>query len=125
MEIKFDYGFEAKVPKIFLKEFREDRKEEIKKGELQEEDLFFEWLEEKFGDRKYDYYGKIVDKEIALFLIAEHLGTDYGDGGYPRDEVMEFKDNEFKYIIVCFGWANGENMKGGGYNFIGWKEKIK
>jgi len=118
MKIKFEYGDEeVEIPKVFLDGFKQAKKEE--------KDLT---IEEYFDELDYDnyseYYGKIVDKEMALFLIAKELGTDYGFGGYPREEYMNFEDNGFKYTICCFGWANDENLKSGGYNFIGYKEKI-
>jgi hypothetical protein len=128
MKIKFDYGYEAKVPKEFIETFEKEKKEALKNGEEIEwwkKATFGDWVEEGFEDLGSNYYGKIIDKEIALFLIAKHLGTDYGMGGYPREEWMEFKDNNFTYHICCFGWANDENMKSGAYNFIGYKEKIK
>ena len=127
MKIKFDYA-EAKVPKEFIKIFEEAKKEALRKGDdinFWKDATFEDWIADDFGDLFLDYHGKIVDKEIARFIIARDTGTDWGVGGYPRDEYMEFTDNGFKFTICCFGWANDENMKSGGYDFIGWKEKIR
>ncbi len=128
MEIEFDYGYEAtEVPKIFEEAFLKDKEEALKKGEDKEhweqDDnvIFDEWFGENYLG---DYHGEIVDKEIAKFLIAKECQSDYFDGGYPREEYMIFEDNGFEYTICCFGWANEDNMKHGGYNFIGWKEKL-
>jgi len=126
MEVDFDYGFKkVKVPKIFEDAFKEEKEINLKNEkdiEFWKNATFEDWLIERDTYNFYEYYGKIVDKEIADFLVAKECGTDFGQGGYPREEYMEFKENGFKYTIICFGWSNDDNMKSGGYNFIGYKE---
>lgn len=63
--------------------------------------------------------GKIVDKDLAIFLCDYMVNTPPFIGGYPISQVFTFEEDGKTYNILAFGWSNEDNDS---LYMIGFKE---
>jgi len=107
MKIKTDIQEEIEMPEILVKEFTETWQE----GEDKENYESFEvFIDNCGGELIYqclgEYDGKMVDKELAIFLRDYITNMIPSQGGYPTSEEFTFKENGIQYTILAFGWLN-------------------
>jgi len=94
MKIKLDLG-ETEVPKSLIDKWQ-THKEDYEHIE--------EFIRETFYDLLYECVGKIVHKDLAIFLRNYEVGIVPRWGGYCANEELAFEDSGNKYIIMAFGW---------------------
>jgi len=119
VKINIGFGHELDVPEIIVHEWqkRKDQYPEI-------EEFISEHIDEYLPDE-----GKLVDKDIAIFLcdfVSEHSPygfvsehSPYGGGYFVYDE-FSFKDRRNKYTILAFGWVSEDGKTD--MHMVGYKE---
>ena len=110
MKINIGFRHELDVPEIIVHEWqkRKDQYPEI-------EEFISEHIDEYLPDE-----GKLVDKDIAIFLcdfVSRH--SPYGGGYFVYDE-FSFKDRRNKYTILAFGWVSEDGKTD--MHMVGYKE---
>jgi len=126
MKIKLDLD-EIEVPKeieLAFKEAKEKRKNSSGWNGPLEDDDFYDWVGEYVYDLEYD--GKIVDKELAIFIVNMVTKDIPFEGGYPIENWMDFEAGDGYYYYVCaFDWTISCEDGKGRLQMIGYKEKIR
>lgn len=131
MKIKTDFSDELEVPEVIMSEIKAEW-EEYKANHS--DPTNYSDFDELVNDRAvitievvekvYDYLGradgKIVDKDLAIFLSNYVTSVEFTNGGYPIDKSFNFEDNGKKYTILAFGWNSGD--KNDPIYMIGYKE---
>ncbi|GAH37857.1 unnamed protein product [marine sediment metagenome] len=103
MKIKTDLHGEIEMPEILVKEFTEAWQEcENKEGYKSFEDFVDDIETETIYDCLHESNGKMVDKELAIFLQYYHAGIIPSQGGYPTSEEFTFEENGTQYTILAF-----------------------
>lgn len=118
MKIKIDIGDDLELPKVIedeLKEQWETAKEGYENIEAFLESVDFEII----GGYRSDSDGKIVDKDLALFLRDWETGIIPDAGGYPTSEEFIFEEKGTRYTVLAFGWLNEKYDR---LYMIGYKE---
>jgi len=142
MKIKLKLG-EITVPLVIEEAFRKAKEEGLKNKDKQKREWWEQfdddaecfcggwggWWGEQDGREMFEPSEvRLVDKEIAEFLIAMTVNEVPSGGGYPKEEWMTFEDNGFRYTVCAYGWSgNSEAMDRGGcdISLIAYKEKIE
>lgn len=107
MKIKTDIQGEIEIPEILMKEFTKawqecENKEGYKSFEDFVDDDGWEIIHTSLGECD----GKMVDKELAIFLRDYVTGIIPSQGGYPTSEEFTFKEKGTQYTVLAFGWLN-------------------
>jgi len=130
MELNTDIGaFKIKVPQKFVDLFKKAKEEalsnnrDVEYWEQDEEVCFEDWFWETLDIHK-NYYGKIVPKDIAEFLVNYAVMNVEMGGGYPIENWFYFKENGYEFGICAFGWTSSCEESKGELDMIGYKEKI-
>jgi len=105
---------ELVVPKIIADAYE---KEEWKDKTLNEDENFHSWWLETELEFFRPEEGKLVDKEIAEFIVSMEIGFEPSEGGSPIEVWFEFEDRDYKYSICTYGWEEGL------LRTVGYKEK--
>ena len=106
MKIKTDME-DIEIPEILMKEFTEAWQECKNKED-------YESLEDFVDDEGWEIIysflgecdGKMVDRELAIFLRDYVTSMIPSQGGYPTSDEFTFEGNETQYTILAFGWLN-------------------
>ena len=105
MKVKIDIGDDLELPKVI----EDDLKKEWEKAKADYKNIE-DFLESGDFETILDYLdecdGKIVDKELALFLRDWETGIIPAAGGYPTSEAFMFEEKGTQYTILAFGWLN-------------------
>ena len=112
MRIMTDLLGELEVPEVIIRDW-EKSKEHY--GDIEE------FIEDKVWDYLFSQKGKLVDKDLAIFLRDYMCGKEFLPwGGRLEYNQFSFKDGGNKYTILAFGWGdeNGQTK----IHIIGYKE---
>lgn len=113
MRIQFDRGGELEVPEVIIRDWEKHREQ-------------YEDIEEFIRDNAWEYLstheGKLVDKDLAIFIRGYEIGNIPSWGGYCADTEFSFEDAGNKYSILAFGW-NDENGRPD-IHMVGYKEEL-
>lgn len=107
MKIKTDIQGEIEIPEILMEEFTKawqecENKEDYESFEDFVYDGEFDIIYSSLGECD----GKMVDKELAIFLRDYVTSIIPSQGGYPTSEEFTFEENGAQYTILAFGWLN-------------------
>lgn len=105
MKIKTDRE-EIEMPEILMKEFTEAWQEGENKNYESVEVFIDNCGCELIYQRLGECNGKMVDKELAIFLRDYDTNMIPFQGGYPTSEEFTFKETGTQYTILAFGWLN-------------------
>jgi len=126
MRIKTDFNGELEIPKVIadeiVKEYGVDYGCIISGGNRFDIDGWDLDFGEIIGERLSDCGGKIVDKELAIFLRDWVVNTSTGEGGYPISEETTIGVNK-EYTILVFASAGEEKYRD--INIIGYMGENK
>jgi len=110
VKINTDWG-ELEVPEVIIREWEKCKKQY---GEI----------EDFISEKVYEYLmpdgGKLLDRDLAIFLRDYVCGHTPPWGGRFDEKQFSFKDGGNKYTILAFGWS-GENGKPD-IHMVGYKE---
>ena len=110
MKITLDLG-ETEVPKVIIDKWKKHKREY---GDIEE------FIRENAWEFLSSYEGKLVDRDLAIFLRDYEVDNIPRQGGYSAGKEFSFKDAGNKYTILAFGW-NDENGEPA-IHMIGYKE---
>jgi len=110
LKVVTEFG-EIKIPKVIVDEWKKHKREyaDIK-----------EFIGEKASEFLSSYEGKLVDKELAIFLRDCELDSMPRGCGPPISEELSFEDAGNKYTILAFGWSDENGVPH--IHMIGYKE---
>ncbi|OGO22153.1 MAG: hypothetical protein A2Z28_07670 [Chloroflexi bacterium RBG_16_51_9] len=99
MRIETDRGGELEVPQAIIRDWEKSKEH-------------YGDIEEFIRDNVWDYLrsqeGKLMDKDIVIFLHDYETGHIPPWGGHCADNHFSFKGGKSKYTVLAFGW-NDEN----------------
>ncbi len=111
MKMKTDLLGEIEISKIITDEWEKHK-------------VGYEDIEEFISENAYDFLmqcqGKLVDKELAIFLCNYNIGIIPAWGGYHADAQFSFEDSGHKYTVLAFGWNDDSGRPN--INMIAYKE---
>lgn len=106
MKIKTDME-DIEIPEILIERFTEAWQEcENKEGYKSFEDFVCDDGWEIIYSSLGECNGKMVDKELAIFLSNYVTSMIPSQGGYPTSEEFTFEESGAQYTILVFGWLN-------------------
>lgn len=95
MKIRTDLLGEIEIPKIITDEWEKHKAD-------------YEDIKEFISENAYNFFmqcqGKLVDKELAMFLRNYSIGIIPAWGGYHADTQFSFEDSGHEYTVLAFGW---------------------
>ena len=134
VEEKLDLGV-IELPVIVMEKMKEihsslDEEEKKEFGEKFDYNSFFKELQDCYGWCEWinSFDGKIVDKELAEFLIQYNAIVISDNGGYPINQFFEFNSiHNVRYVICFYGWTGDCDVEPKDFSFdsIGYKESLK
>ena len=138
MKVKFELD-ELVVPLVIEKVFRKAKEVGLKSKDKDErefweqfddtqagdEECFKDWWLEDGWERFQPPEEGLMDKEVALFLIAREMETVAVGGGYPKESWLVFDANGYRYSICAYGWSSDLEEKHHSISLVGYKEKIE